>query len=158
MASPNSRMLHLSIISFRTGARCWLITPTSPVVHRRSRRIWNQFPPWTTTITRVIHAPCGMGKAQHPIPQLLVGSGFTGIGPKVLINSIGAHAVGAVTGVHADRPLSWRRVRQHLITVKFNELIVPHAKTLQKVEDFRQLNTALTAYTKKAQRDAKRCS
>jgi hypothetical protein len=93
----------------------------------------------------------------HPIPKLLVSSGFTEFGPKVLVNSVQAHAVGSVCGIHSDARVSARQVQVYLLDIDFEKVIVPHAKTLKKVE-VRQLNAALNDVYRRMVAHAKRCS
>lgn len=83
----------------------------------------------------------------HPVANLLVASGFTHYGPKVLINSVGAHAVGAVTGVYTRGKVSASAVQRFLLNVDFESRVVAHAKTLKKVE-VRQLNAVLNTFAK----------
>ncbi len=139
----------------RAGARCWLIKSHRAQCSKAVKAYLDGI-----TATDHDNYTCNSRTpwyrfVPHPIPQVLVASGFTGSGPKVLINSIGAHAVGAVTGIHADRQITCRDLRQHLLAIKFDKLVVPHAKTLKKVE-VRQLNTALNAYANRAQWHAAR--
>jgi len=84
----------------------------------------------------------------HGVPQMLFGSGFTKFGPKVLINSIGAHAVGSVWGIHSHEKLQKRRLQNYLLRMNFEKRVVPHAKTLKKVE-VKQLNSVLNAFMAK---------
>jgi len=65
-----------------------------------------------------------------------------------LINSIGAQAVGSVYGVHADIRFAVRKLQMFLLGFNFEKRIVPHAKTLKKVE-VRQLNAVLNNWTNK---------
>jgi hypothetical protein len=78
----------------------------------------------------------------HPKPQILVSSGFTKFGPKVLVNSIGAQAVGSVVGIHSARKLPVRSAQTHLLGINFEQQIVAHAKSLKKIE-IGQLNGIL---------------
>jgi hypothetical protein len=81
----------------------------------------------------------------HPVPWILFASGFTHFGPKIMVNSVRAHAVGSVWGVHAKARLPLRRLQNHLLSVNFEEQVVAHAKTLKKVE-VKQLNAVLNAF------------
>jgi hypothetical protein len=83
--------------------------------------------------------------ALHPTPQLLIGSGFTKFGPKVLINSICAKAVGSVFGIHGAKRLPLRRIQRHLLEIDFEKQVVAHARTLKKVE-VKQFNAVLNEY------------
>lgn len=85
----------------------------------------------------------------HPVPDILVSSGFTSFGPKIVINSAGCHAIGSVTGVHSDVKYSVRRLQKYLSEMNFEESVVAHAKTLKKVE-VKQLNAVLNAFLQEA--------
>jgi hypothetical protein len=93
----------------------------------------------------------------HPVPQLLFSSGFTKFGPKVLVNTIGAQAVGSVWGIHAKKKLPRRRLQAHLLKIDFEKQVVAHAKTLKKVE-VKQLNTVLNAFEKQERKNVRRDS
>jgi hypothetical protein len=127
------------------GARCWLIRSYSDRRSAalnaylssvpkdicenytcRNRELWYCFTP-------------------HPVPDILVSSGFTAFGPKVVRNLVAAHAVGAVMGVHVPQRFSLRKLLHYLLTTNFEGKIVPHAKTLKKLE-VRQMNAALNTY------------
>ena len=84
----------------------------------------------------------------HPVPHILFSSGFTKFGPKVLVNSVGACAVGSVWGIHAKNRLPLRRLQAHLLKINFETQVVAHAKTLKKVE-VKQLNAVLNAFVDK---------
>lgn len=81
----------------------------------------------------------------HPVPRVMFASGFTDFGPKVLLNQVGAHAVGSVWGIHANSRLPLRRLQIHLLNTNFEAQVVAHAKTLKKVE-VRQLNSVLNEF------------
>ena len=129
----------------QAGARCWLVRSyeknRSPALNaylesvpERNRQSWtcrNQ-EPW-------------FNFRPHPVPQLLVSSGFTRFGPKVLVNSVGALAVGSVYGVHASSSLRRRELRDHILSTDFEARVVAHAGSLKKVEP-RQLNAILNGY------------
>jgi hypothetical protein len=79
-------------------------------------------------------------------PDLLVSTGFTSHGPKVLINCVGAKAVGSVCGIHSSREIALTPLREYLRNMNFEGRVVPHAKQLKKVE-IRQLNAVLNEFT-----------
>lgn len=81
----------------------------------------------------------------HPVPQMLFSSGFTTFGPKVLLNSASARAVGSVWGIHSESLLPLRRLQTYLVGTNFERRVVPHAKILKKVE-VKQLNGVLNAF------------
>ena len=140
-------ILSLTPVAFQNyyvdaGERCWLVKSFGSVLssHVRnylsgvpreahdnytcnSRRPWYRFP-------------------LHPTPKLLISSGFTSFGPKVIKNPIKAHAVGGVTGIHFDKQGLVNRTQDRLLNFEFEKHVVAHAKTLRKIE-IRQLNAAL---------------
>lgn len=89
----------------------------------------------------------------HPVPQILFSSGFTEFGPKVLINSVSARAIGSVWGIHARRRLPLRRLQSYLLAINFEKQVVAHAERLKKVE-VRQLNSVLNSFQKRERRNA----
>lgn len=135
------------------GARCWLIRSNAESFSPRLQAYLDSIPevlrdtwtcnsrePWYRYI--LFDAPC-----------LLVSTGFRRFGPKVLVNSISAHAVGSVCGVYADDGTAWSCVRAYLTGINFENRIVPHANGLRKIE-IRQLNAALNRYVRRAKRHA----
>ena len=93
----------------------------------------------------------------HPVPQILFSSGFTSFGPKVLINSVHARAVGSVWGVHAKRKLPLRRLQDYLLGINFESQVVAHAEKLKKVE-VKQLNAVLNAFDEQERKNGRRRS
>lgn len=151
------RLRVLSRASFRkhfieSGERCWLIRSD------RSERS-DQLNAYLTSVPAGKRATytCRNQKPwfnyrPHPTPQILFSSGFTSFGPKVLINAVGARAVGSVWGVHAQRHLPVRRVQDFLLSVNFETRVVAHAEKLKKVE-VRQLNAVLNRFVQREQRN-----
>jgi hypothetical protein len=93
----------------------------------------------------------------HPVPQLLFSSGFTRFGPKVLINSVGACAVGSVYGVHSKKKLPVRILQTYLLEVDFEKRVVAHSGRLKKVE-VKQLNAVLNAFSNQKQKNGRNSS
>lgn len=91
----------------------------------------------------------------HPSPQILFSSGFTKFGPKVLINSVCARAVGSVWGIHAKRKLPLRRLQAYLLGVNFERQVVAHAEKLKKVE-VKQLNAVLNAFDEQERKNGRK--
>jgi hypothetical protein len=129
----------------QAGVRCWLVRSyvenRSPALNaylesvpERNRQSWtcrNQ-EPW-------------FNFRPHPAPQLLVSSGFTRFGPKVLVNSVGALAVGSVYGVHSKKEIRRRELQNHILRADLEAQVVAHAGSLKKVEP-RQLNAVLNRF------------
>jgi hypothetical protein len=88
---------------------------------------------------------------------MLFSSGFTAFGPKVLINSIGARAVGAVFGLHGAGKFPARRLQSYLLGINFETQVVAHARKLKKVE-VKQLNTVLNSFTAKEKENVRKTS
>lgn len=136
----------------RAGERCWLIRSymkklsseleaylgAVPQENRRTYTCQNQTP-WFK------YNP-------HPVPQMLFGSGFTKFCPKVLVNSVGARAVGSVWGIHSKGRLSVRRLQSYLLRINFERQVVAHAKTLKKVE-VKQLNAVLNTFVEQERKN-----
>jgi hypothetical protein len=143
-------MSHLTKAAFRkrfveTGAKCWLIKShvgsISPRlqayienISEKDRDTWtcNSREPWYRYVL-------------SDAPRLLVSTGFRTFGPKVLINSVGAYAVGSVCGVYSEKHIVWSSLRKNLIRINFEDRIVPHSNNLKKIE-IRQLNGVLNRY------------
>jgi hypothetical protein len=130
-----------------TGQRCWLI--------RSDRTLTKRLVGYLAGVPEEIRNNYTCKNREHwfryltpPIPKLLVSSGFVTYGPKILINSLGGTAVGSVYGVHTERSLSVSRLRDHLLSIKLEDKVVPHAASLKKVE-VKQLNGVLTAFLAK---------
>jgi len=130
-----------------TGAKCWLIKSYADSISSRlqayldtvsdkDRDTWtcNSRDPWHRYVL-------------SDAPGLLVSTGFTKFGPKVLVNSVAARAVGSVCGVYTDNRIAWSSLRTHLMGINFEDRVVPHAGKLKKIE-IRQLNAVLNNYLK----------
>ncbi len=141
----------------KVGAKCWLIRSFEierssaldayleavPEKHRLTYTCQNQTP-W-------------FNYHPHPVPQILFSSGFTSFGPKVLVNSVGAHAVGSVLGIHSRNKLPLRRLQAHLLEINFEKRVLAHAKTLKKVE-VKQLNAVLNGFAGRESRNGRKAS
>jgi hypothetical protein len=124
------------------GQKCWLIRSFSD---RRSERL-NAYLDNVLAKDRdnytCTHREPWFKFRPHPVPALIMGSGFTSYGPKVVVNRVGAHAVGAVFGIHSQGTVRASRLQRELLRVDFEKRVVAHAKTLKKVE-VKQVNGVL---------------
>lgn len=84
----------------------------------------------------------------HPSPRILHNSAFTKFGPKFIVNSIGAKAVGAVYGIHTSKIINLINLRNYLLNINFEKQLVPYSGKLKKVE-VRQMNCVLNRYITK---------
>src|SRR5206468_1164418 len=117
----------------KSGEKCWLIRSFDPIRTKRLDSYLTSIPKeernnWTCT-----NQHPWFNFRPHPVSRLLVSSGFTTHGPKVLVNTVGAHAVGAIYGLHGKHT-SVRRLQEYLLKIDFEEQVVPHANSLKKVE------------------------
>jgi hypothetical protein len=135
-------------------ARCWLIKSFQKKRSATLDAYLNSVPESARDTYTCRNQTPWFNYLPHPVPQMLFGSGFTKFGPKVLINSMGAHAVGSVWGIHCGNPLPKRKLQRYLLAMNFESRIVPHAKTLKKVE-VKQLNSVLNRFMAKEKRDGK---
>jgi hypothetical protein len=63
----------------------------------------------------------------------------------VLVNSVGALAVGSVYGVHSKKEIRRRELQNHILRADLEAQVVAHAGSLKKVEP-RQLNAVLNRF------------
>lgn len=87
------------------------------------------------------------------IPKLLVASGFTSHGPKIVTNTVKAIAVGTVFGVYCKQVNCSESLNDFLSAFNFETAVVSHAKSLKKIE-VRQLNAVLNTFVAKERLDA----
>ena len=133
------------------GSKCWLIRSDRRHMSDRLHAYLDAIPcSLRSTSTCANRTPW----YRYPLfdkPDIFVSSGFVGTAPKVLINSIGAHAVGAVHGVH-DVPSGARRELQHYLAHSdFSTRVVAHSGNLRKLE-IRQLNSILNEFSRRRRR------
>ena len=127
------------------GKRCWLIRTDRSSISTQLQlyldSVGEHWKRYTTCTSRKVwweYKP-------HPAPALLFSSGFVGRSSKVVVNTAGAVAVGAVYGIISackERPYLSKLARR-LRTYDFRRRVVSHANNLHKVE-VNQLNAALS--------------
>jgi len=146
-------LIRLTVSAFKKrfvqpGLKCWLIKSCADHISKRLRAYLNSVP---EHLRRTSTCSSQFPWYRYPlfeVPDLLVSTGFVAFGPKVLINSVGARCLGSVCGIYAPRLYNLSQLRKHLVEIDFEQLVVPHAKRLKKVE-IRQLNGVLNAYYSK---------
>jgi hypothetical protein len=131
----------------KAGCRCWLIKSDRPKLSARLQSYLSNVPSTERQTYTCLNQEPWYAYEGVPVPQLLCHSGFTEFGPKVLINSIGAKAVGSVYGIHCVKGMPLRRLQAHLLSFDFEKRVVAHAKSLKKIE-VRQLNSVLNSWVK----------
>jgi len=137
------------------GERCWLIRSDRPKQSAALRAYLAAVPADKRATYTCQNQVPWFKYRPHPTPQVLFSSGFTSFGPKVLINTVGARAVGSVWGIHAEQQLPVRRVQRFLLGVNFERRVVAHAEKLKKVE-VRQLNGVLKRFVERERRNGRK--
>jgi len=135
------------------GAKCWLIKSHTEFISPRLQAYLDYIPEdlrntWTCKTREPWY--------RYPLfdaPKLLVSTGFTSFGPKVLLNSVNAHAIGSVSGIYSNTSIGLSQLRAYLTGIDFEKRVVAHANKLKKVE-IRQLNTVLNRYWQRKKRYA----
>lgn len=141
----------LSTKAFKTyyqsaGAKCWLIRSYEKL-SKRLQAYLDNVPEELKQTATCLKRSNWYAYPQHPVPRLLYGAGFVSHGPKVTINSIGAVAVGSAYGIHSEKKLSAKTLRNYLLSYDFEKKLVHHAASLKKVE-VKQMNGVLNEFTK----------
>jgi predicted RNA methylase len=127
------------------GERCWLIKSFCKKLSPTLRAYLKFVPPALRDTWTCHNQKPWYRFSVHPTPQLLVASGFTSFGPKVVVNQVGALAVGSVWGIHSRHRLQSRKLQQHLYGIDVEKRVVAHAEKLKKIE-VKQLNALLNAF------------
>jgi hypothetical protein len=153
------RLATLSPEAFRkhfvdTGERCWLIRSNQENRSAALEIYLRSVPLKARDNYTCRHQEPWFNYEEHPVPRLLFSSGFIKFGPKVLVNSVGARAVGSVIGVHGKSTMSVRRLRAYLTRINFERRIVAHARKLKKVE-VKQLNGVLTSFLERERKNGR---
>lgn len=141
----------------RARAKCWLIRSFEGERSRSLNAYLEAVPQKDRQTYTCRNQSPWFNYHAHPVPQILVGSGFTRFGPKVLINSVGAHAVGSVLGIHGKARLALRSLQAYLLKINFETRVVAHAKTLKKLE-VKQLNSVLNEFAAQGSRNGRKAS
>jgi hypothetical protein len=137
-----------------SGDKCWLIRSDRKRRSDALNAYLNSIPEAERATYTCQNQSPWFNYRPHPAPQILFSSGFTSFGPKVLINSVSARAIGSVWGIHAQRKLPLRRLQNYLMGINFEKQVVAHAENLKKVE-VRQLNAVLNSFDEKEQNNAR---
>jgi hypothetical protein len=123
------------------GERCWLINISG--THSRELSAYIRSIRGDQIDTQTCRARTNWWSYTLPnIPEILIATGFRGNAPKVILNSIGAIAVGSVAGVYVAKASRCRSTLRKLREMDLSGSIVPHSNGLKKLE-INQLNTVL---------------
>jgi len=127
------------------GAKCWLIKSHSNSISPRLRVYLDNVPKTQRDTWTCNSRPSWFIYPLAKAPCLLISTGFTAFGPKILVNSIKAHAVGSICGVYSNDGIAWSQLQKYLQRIDFEKRVVPHSNQLKKIE-IRQLNAVLNKY------------
>lgn len=139
------------------GERCWLIRSNAEKRSVALDAYLSAIPAKTRDNYTCRHQEPWFNYEAHPVPRLLFSSGFTKFGPKVLVNLVGARAVGSVMGIHGKGGTSMQRLRSYLVRINFERRIVAHARKLKKVE-VKQLNGVLSSFLQREKNNGRESS
>lgn len=126
----------------QAGRRCWLIKSSERMKNKRLQRYLDAIPSSERDTYTCLHQDPWYNYEEVEPPQLLLHSAFTGHAPAVLTNTIQAINVGSVYGIYTPPTASMQRLQTYLLSCDIVAHIVPHAKTLRKIE-VGQLNALL---------------
>jgi hypothetical protein len=130
----------------RAGLKCWLIRTDREPSPRLLEYLAN-IPAAKYYTATCLARGCWWKFAMPTAPSILIASGFRGAFPKVVTNSVGARAVGAVCGIYGvSKPLR-RKLPAALRSLDLSDRIVPHSNGLRKLE-VNQLNTLVSQLIK----------
>ena len=131
-----------------TGEKCWLIRSNEESRSPELNTYLASVPLKERQNYTCQHQEPWFNYGPHPEPQLLFSSGFTKFGPKIVINPVGARAVGSILGIHSKIKIPVRRLQKHLLRINFEKQVVAHSNKLKKVE-VKQLNAVLNEFVEK---------
>jgi len=135
----------------KAGRRCWLIKSNRKTISPRLKAYLDNIPEKMRQTWTCLNQEPWYDYETGIVPDLLFHSGFRGSSPKILVNSVGAYVVGSVYGIHCDKRVSVRRLREHLVEFDFGKRVVAHAKEMKKVE-VKQVNGVLSDWLRKQSR------
>jgi len=115
------------------GRRCWLIRSREPLSHPL-RRYLEAVPPGERATATCRNQEPWYNYEAVAVPDLLIHSGFTGNGPRVVINSVGAIPVGSMYGLYGCPKGHEARVRGGIMAQHIFGRVVPHSRRLRKIE------------------------
>lgn len=116
------------------GRRCWLIKSNRKTLSTRLQSYLDGIPPGGRATWTCRNQVPWYNFEKPRIPNLLLHSGFTSYGPKVLVNVVGAVNVGSVYGVFFPSHVAANRLQSYLLSCDIESRVIPHAKTLKKLE------------------------
>lgn len=141
-----SEIRNLDMDVFRTyyrdsGQKCWLLRTDAPL-SRSLRSYIKGVPPADYQTATCLGRDDWWSFKMPPIPDVLIAQSFKGAFPKGLRNSIGARAVGGVSGIYNVSEVQARSITDGLDGEDLRDRVVAHSNGLRKIE-INQLNFLL---------------
>ncbi len=116
-----------------SGAKCWLInTSNDPSI--RLKGYLDSVPPDQYQTSTCLEREVWWKFRMPPVPKLLMAMSFKGPFPKVVRNTIEAHAVGGVCGIHGAEEAHMDALLSGLEGMDLRGRVVPHSNGLRKLE------------------------
>lgn len=142
---------HLNSLTFKkhfvdTGNRCWLIKSSEKLLSKRLQSYLDSIPESERQTYTCLNQEPWYNYEKSVVPALLLHSGFTSFGPKVLLNLIGAQAVGSVAGIHTKHKVALKKLQDYILKIDFESQVVAQANSFKKIE-MRQINTVLNNWS-----------
>lgn len=137
----------LNVAAFRkyyrdAGEKCWLIKSSEKSISPELRRYLDAVPEGARGTATCLKRETWSAFKPFPVCRLLVASGFTEFGPKIVKNVVRAHHVGSVYGTFGPAG-SAPQLLTSLRKFNFERRVVQHSGKLKKIE-VRQLNSVLS--------------
>lgn len=124
--------------------KCWLIRSDNDEISPNLKAYLDSIPRETWgKYSTCTGRPIWWKYSNHPRGELLIGSGFTSFGPKIVRNSANVIAVGSVYAVITKQPKYVRLLLNELRKKNFELQVVSHSNNLKKIE-IRQLNSVIS--------------
>lgn len=129
-----------------SGRKCWLVR-TNRTPGARLQRYLDSVPEEGRQSSTCTGRPIWWKFSMPSVPALLMATGFRGR-PKVMINEIGAVAVGGVCGIHGASVKQAKKIADALRSEDYDGRVVSHSNGLLKLE-INQINALLRSLTDK---------
>lgn len=127
------------------GKKCWLIKSNQEPLSENLKIYLENIPEYLRQNYTCTHQHPWYNFEKYIIPQILIHSGFTKFGPKVLKNNIGAVAVGSVMAIDSENEFNVIDLIKYLKHFNFEDQVVAHSNNLKKIE-VRQLNSVINKW------------
>ncbi|MDR7015039.1 Eco57I restriction-modification methylase domain-containing protein [Acinetobacter sp. 3657] len=127
------------------GRKCWLIKSNQENISKNLKIYLDNIPEYSRQNYTCTHQHPWYNYEKYIIPQILIHSGFTKFGPRVLQNKVGAVAVGSVMAIDSDKNFEVVDLIDYLQNFNFEDQVVAHSNNLKKIE-VRQLNSVINKW------------